>query len=128
MPVPLRVDSLHLTAENLAVHGGVAEVVNGNEIVNHLMEDGVLDEGFRQVETSVDTEGKIRINPVAEEPFSMLDEGHFAQESAGIRELDRDRRKGAGEEAGVVLVEALLNIFFGRNQGNLIFDVGDWRY
>lgn len=76
------------------------------------MKDGILDEFFRQVVACVDAEGKVGIGPVTEEPFSMLDEGYFAEEGAGIGEFDGDRRKGPVEKAGVVGVETGFYVFY----------------
>ena len=39
MPVSLLVDPLHLTAEELAVRGGVTQMVHGDVIMNHLVHD-----------------------------------------------------------------------------------------
>ncbi len=68
MTVAFGVDSFHFTAEELAVRGGVAEVVDGNIIVNHLMEDSILDELFRQVKTGIDTEDEVLISQGSKEP------------------------------------------------------------
>lgn len=46
MTIPLGVDALHLPAEEFAVGGGVVELVDGDVIMNHLMEDGILNEFF----------------------------------------------------------------------------------
>ena len=109
--VALSVDTLHLLAEETAVGGGVAEAIDGDVIVDHLMEDGILDKIFRQVVAGVDTQGEARERPIAKEPLTMLQEGEFAQESAGVAELDRYRRQRPGKEAGVILVEAGLYVW-----------------
>lgn len=75
------------------------------------MEDGVLDEFFGQIVARVDTEGKVGIGPVTEEPFSMLDEGYLTEKSAGIGQFDGNRRQGTVEKAAVVLVKAGLYVF-----------------
>ena len=67
-------------------------MVHGDVIMNHLMENRVLQEIFRQVETRVDTEHEVRVPPFAEKPSPMLDECHFTKERTGITELDRNRR------------------------------------
>ena len=68
------IDSRHFPTKELSVHRGISELVDGNIIVDHLMQDSILDEFFRQVVACVDAEGEVRIGPIAEEPFSMLDE------------------------------------------------------
>lgn len=55
MSVAFGIYALHFLAEELAVCRSVAEVVDGDEIMDHLMEDGVLDQFFRQVVTGVNT-------------------------------------------------------------------------
>ena len=84
MTVAFGVDAMHLAAEELAVGGSVVELVDGDVIMNHLMEDGILNELFGQIEPGVDTEDEVVIGPRAEEPFAMFDEGEFAEESAGV--------------------------------------------
>ena len=59
MAVAFGVDTRHLAAKELTVGGGVLELVEGDEIMDHLMEDGVLDEGFGQVNADVDAEDKV---------------------------------------------------------------------
>lgn len=68
MAVALGVDARHLTAEEPAVGGGVAEVIEGDEIMDHLMEDRVLDEFLREVEAGVDAEDEVLVAGRSEEP------------------------------------------------------------
>ena len=119
MTVTIRVDTRHLLAEEYAMRGGVAEVINCNVIVNHLMKNSVLNEFLWQVIPGVDTEGKIGVVPTAKEPFATFDKGDFAEKSTGIGEFDGDRRKRADKEAVVIIVEMLLNIFYCRNHERL---------
>lgn len=46
MPVAFGIDSRHELAEEAAVGGCIAELVDGDVIMDHLMENGILDEGF----------------------------------------------------------------------------------
>jgi hypothetical protein len=46
MAVTFVVNALHVLAEETAVSRGVAEMVESDVIMDHLMEDGVLDEFF----------------------------------------------------------------------------------
>ena len=110
VPVAGSVDALHLLTEEAAVGRGIAEVVDGNVIVDHLMEDGILDERFRQVDAGVDTENEVLMAYGSKEPCTMLNKGYFAEEGAGVRQFDRDRRKGTGKETGVVGVKARLYV------------------
>lgn len=68
MAVTFGIDAFHVLAEETAVGGGVAEVVESDVIVDHLMENGVLDEFFGQVETGIDTEDEILVSNRPEEP------------------------------------------------------------
>ena len=47
MTVSFGINPLHLGAEEFAVCRGVTELVDGDVIMDHLMEDRVLDELFR---------------------------------------------------------------------------------
>ena len=104
------VDTLHLLTEKATVGGGVAELIDSDVIMDHLMENGIFDEGFGQVNAGVDTENKVLVPGRAEEPGAMFGEGEFAEESAGMGELDRDRRERPAEEACVVFVKAGLDV------------------
>lgn len=68
MAVAFVVNALHMLAEEAAVGRGVAEVVESDVIMDHFMEDGVLDEFFGQVKTGIDTEDEILVSNGAEEP------------------------------------------------------------
>lgn len=56
---PCGVDPCHLFPEHLAVGGSVAYVVEPYPIVDHLMENGVFELRFRQVETGAEPEPEI---------------------------------------------------------------------
>ena len=68
MAVTFVVNALHMLAEEAPVGGGVAEVVDSDVIVDHLMEDGVLDEFFGLIKAGVDAENEILIAYRSEEP------------------------------------------------------------
>lgn len=68
MAVTFGIDAFHKLAEKTAVGRSVAEVVESDVIMDHLMENGVLDEFFGQVETGIDTEDEILVSNGAEEP------------------------------------------------------------
>ena len=110
MSVAIGIDARHLAAEEPAVRGGVAKLIDRDIIMNHLMENGVLDEVFGQVDASVDTQNEVLVARRAKEPGAMLGKGQFAEERAGMGELDRDRRQGASKETGVELVKAGLYV------------------
>ena len=68
MAVTFGIDAFHKLTEKAAVSRGVAEVVESDVIMDHLMEDGVLDEFFGQVEAGIDTEDEMLVSNGAEEP------------------------------------------------------------
>jgi len=115
MTVAFGVDTLHLLAEKSAVSGSVAKLVNSDVIMDHLMEYGIFDEGFGQINTGVDTEDEVLVMRRAKEPGAMLGEGEFAEESAGMGELDGNRRQRTAEKAGVKLVKTGLYVGDGWN-------------
>jgi hypothetical protein len=84
--------------------------------MDHLMEDGVFDEGFGQVETGIDTENEVIIGPGAKEPFAMFGKSEFSEESAGVGQFNGNRRERTRKEAGVELVKAGLDIGDGGDQ------------
>lgn len=110
MTIALCIDTCHVFAEESAVGGGVAELVDSDVIVDHLMENRVLDERFRQVDADVDAEDEVLVAIAAKEALLATRERHLAEEALGMRELNRNRRKGASKEAGVVVVEAGLYV------------------
>lgn len=108
--VALGVDTRHVLAEEPAVGGGVAKLVDGNEVMDHLMENGVLDKGFRQVNTDVDTQDEIFVAVTREEALLAASEGDFAQKAFGVGEFNGNRRQGTGKETGIVLVKTGLYV------------------
>lgn len=68
MTVAFGIDAMHLAAEELAVVGSVVELVDGDVIMDHLMEDGILNEFFGQVKTGIDTEDEVLISQGSKEP------------------------------------------------------------
>ena len=116
MTVSLFVNPLHFPAEELAVRGGVTQMVNGDIVMNHLMKDCIPDEFFGKIETRVDPEFEVRIRPFSKEPLPALDESEFAEKSAGVTEFNRNRRQCAVEETDVILVKTGLYIVNGGPQ------------
>ena len=110
MAVAFGVDTSHLAAEELTVGGGVLELVEGDEIMDHLMEDGVLDEGFGQVNADVDAEDEIFVAVATEKALFAASEGQFAEETFGVGKADGNSGKLPAEIAGIELVKAGLDI------------------
>ena len=90
-------------------------MVHGDVIMNHLMENRVMQQLFRQVITCVDTQFEVRVPPFAKEPCPMLDKCHLSKERAGIGELDRYRRQRSVEITDVILVKTGLYVIDSRD-------------
>ena len=68
MAVAFGVDTLHLAAEKAAVGRGITELVDSDIVMNHLMEDGIFDKVFGQVDTGIDTEDEVIVMGGSKEP------------------------------------------------------------
>ena len=110
MAVAFGVDAVHLTAKELAVGGSVMELIDSDVVMDHLMEDGIFDEGFGEVNAGVDTEDEVLVSETTEEALFAADESDFAEEAFGVGQFDRDRRKGSVEIADVEFVKAGLDV------------------
>ena len=110
MAVALGIDTLHLLAKKAAVRRGVAELIDGDVIMDHLMEDGIFDKLFGQVDTGVDTEDEVRVMGRPKEPGTMFGEGEFAKKCAGMGEFDGNKRKRPAEKAGIEHIKAGLDV------------------
>ena len=109
--VAFGVDTRHLAAEELAVNGGIAELVDGDVIMDHLMEDGIFDEGFGEVDAGVDAEDEVFVAVPTEETLLAAGEGKFTEKAFCVGEFNGDRRKGTVEKAVIELVETELDIW-----------------
>ena len=116
MAVAIGVNARHLAAEEPAVGGGVAKLIDRDIIMDHLMENGVLDEVFGEVDARVDAEDEVLVAKRSKEPRAATGKGHFAEESARVRELDRDRRQRRSKETDVELIKAGLYVRDGGGQ------------
>ena len=68
MTVAFVVNAFHKLAEEASVGGGVAEVVESDVIMDHLMENGILHQLFGQIKAGIDTEDEILVSNGPEEP------------------------------------------------------------
>ena len=68
MAVTFGIDAFHKLTEKATVGRGVAEVVESDVIMDHLMENGILHQLFGQINAGVDTEDEILVSNGAEEP------------------------------------------------------------
>lgn len=110
MPVAIGVDARHLAAKEPAVRRGVPELIDRDIIMNHLMENGVLDEVFGEVDARVDAEDEVLVAKRSKEPRAAAGKSHFAEEGARIREFNRNRWQGRSKETCVELVKAGLYV------------------
>ena len=126
MTISLGIDTRHLTAEELSMGGSVPKPVDGDIIMNHLMDDGILNEFFGQVNAGIDAKDEVLVAAAlsrrsrAEQPCGKRRlaacEGEFAEEALGVREPDGHRRESTAEKTGVVLVKTGLYVRDRRNQ------------
>ena len=68
MAVTFGIDAFHKLAEETTVSRGVAEMVESDVIMDHLMENGILHQLFGQIKAGIDTEDEILVSNGAEEP------------------------------------------------------------
>ena len=115
MPVAIGIDARHLTAKEPAVRGCVTKLIDRDIIMDHLMEDGVLDEVFGEVDARVDAEDEVLVAKRSKEPRAA-GKSHFAEEGARVREFDRNRWQGRSKETCVELVKAGLYVRDGGGQ------------
>ena len=107
------VDFLHDEAELPAVRGRVLDPLPGDPVMDHLMDERVLDFRLRQIEIRADAQDEILAthHPAPPVAHGAVDEP--PDEGAGVAELDRNTRKSAVETHPVECVEALLQVFDG---------------
>ena len=110
MAVCFGVDPIHFAAEEKTVSGGVVELIESDIIMDHLMEDRVLNEGFREVNTRVDTEHEVLVAVLPEKALFAASEGEFAEEAFGVGEADGDGRERPTEETGIEIIKAGLDV------------------
>ena len=87
------------------------------------MEDGIFDEGFREVNTDIDSKDEILVMETAKEALFAAGKGDLAEETFRMGELDGDRRKRPTEEAGVELVKAGLDVWDGWNHDAKVLQI-----
>ena len=85
MAVSRGVDAAHMLAEEPTVRRSVTELIDRDIIMDHLMEDRVLDEFFRQIHLCIDTKGKILVTRGTKEPGAVTSKSKFSKKSAGMR-------------------------------------------
>lgn len=92
MTVTLGIDTCHLTTEELPMSRCVSPLIDSDIVMNHLMEDGVLNKLFRQVDAGIDTQHEVLVPIPPEETLLAAGESDLAEETFGVRKPDRDRR------------------------------------
>lgn len=92
MAVPLRIDTRHLRPEKTAMRRCVVQLIDGNIIMDHLVQNRVLYHFFRQVDAHVDTQHKIFIPVAAEPALAFTHKSDLAQEALGMAQFDRQSR------------------------------------
>lgn len=110
MTVALGIDACHLMTKEPAMRRSVAELVDGDVVMNHLMEDGVLNEFFRQVNTGINTQDEVLVAVSGKQALPTTSKSHLAKETFGVAESDGDGRKRTAEETGIILVKTGLDV------------------
>lgn len=110
------IEARHLLAEKAAMGRGVLPAVEGDIVVNHLVEDGILHHLLGKVYARVDTQDEIGVVPAATEEPALLAKTDLAEEGLGIAQFDRDGRQLTVEILPVEVIELLPDIWNGSNQ------------
>ena len=123
MSVTFGIDTRHFPAEELPVYGSVFPLIESDVVMDHLMNDSILNKFFGHVQTRIDTKDEVLISQGSKEPRAPASKCHFSEESASRRKFDRYRRQRVIKEKGIVLVETGLYVRNRRNQWDLRFGV-----
>ena len=117
MPMPLFVDTHHFCTKKTTVRRGVFPLIDSDIVMNHLVQDRVLHQVFRQVNPYIDAQHKILISVPAEEALPLAYKRHFSQESFRMTELNRQGRQRPIKILPVVLLKSRLYVFYRRFHG-----------
>lgn len=123
MSVTFGIDARHFSAEELPVYGCIFPLIYSDVVMDHLMNDSILNKFFGQIQARIDTKDKVLISQGSKEPRAPASESHFSKKSASRRKFDRYRRQRVIKEKGIVLVETGLYVRNRRNQWDLRFGV-----
>ena len=107
VPAIFVVEFLHSGSEELAVGGSVAPLVDQNLVVDHLVQENVLEFVFGEIVLRADADAEIVVFEPAEELPSLL-VGAGAETADGAAQLERDGRQGAAEISVVKRFETFL--------------------
>ena len=114
MMLSVGVYSCHFAAEQLSVSTRVSPLIDSDIVMNHLMQNSVIYQLFRQVNPRIDPKGEILIPIIPKEPPFAANKSDLSQETFGIGQFDRDRRQCTPEKTGVVLIKSGLYVVDGR--------------
>jgi len=89
----------------------VVKLINRYIIMNHLMQNRILDERLRQVNPRVDAEGEIFVPVTPEKALPAPHKSNLAEKAFGMTQFNRNRRQRATEKPGVVLIKTRLYVF-----------------
>ena len=107
----LCIDTHHFATEELAVHTRVAPLIDGNIVMNHLMQDSVLDQCLRKINTHIDAEHEVLVPIATEQALFAARKRHFAEKAFRVAEFDWQRRQLAFEIGRVVFIKSRLYVF-----------------
>ena len=114
MMLSVGVYSCHFAAEQLSVSTRVSPLIDSDIVMNHLMQNSVIYQLFRQVNPRIDPKGEILIPIAPKEPTFAANKSDLSQETFGIGQFDRDRRQCTPEKTGVIFVKSGLYVVDGR--------------
>lgn len=106
MTAAVRVYTFHHFAENSAVSGSIPQMIVGNIIMYHLVDDNIFQFFFGQIETAADFH-PVRNDGTAQQGTPDLI-FHFAEEGVGLDQRNLHRRQFAFEAQIIEPVESIL--------------------
>lgn len=68
MSVTFGIDARHFSAEELPVYGCIFPLIESDVVMDHLMNDSILNEFFGQIQARIDTKDKVLVSQGAKEP------------------------------------------------------------
>lgn len=68
MSVTCGIDASHFSAEELPVYGCIFPLIDSDVVMDHLMNDSILNKFFGQIQARIDTKDKVLVSQRSEEP------------------------------------------------------------
>ena len=100
------INLVHYLPEQSAMCAGVVQILSVNEIMDHLMDDYVIEVFLWKVEASAEVQAEVVFLPGAVRTSTVV-ETHLSDVALGGRELEYRHRQPATEAEVVEVFEAL---------------------